>query len=80
MIFQGGKQRVFELLEPAQLGDGMSRAFDLAIICLLAVNVMGAILRTVGRFSQSYGAFFDLFEYGHCGGVYRRVFGSTMGL
>ncbi len=63
MIFQGGKQRVFELLEPAPLGDCMGRAFDLAIICLLAVNVVGAILRTVGRFSQSYGAFFDLFEY-----------------
>ena len=63
MIFQRGKQRVFELLEPAPLGDYMSRVFDLAIICLLAVNVVGAILRTVGRFSQSYGAFFDQLEY-----------------
>ena len=59
------RKRIWEILEIAQPGDGQSRAFDLAIRGLIALNVLSVILETVPEVEASAGVWlrwFDLFS------------------
>ena len=59
------RKRVWEVLEIAQPGDGQSRAFDLAIRGLIALNVLSVILETVPEVDASAGVWlrwFDVFS------------------
>jgi len=59
------RRRVWEILEIAQPGDDQSRAFDLAIRGLIALNVLSVILETVPEVEVSAGVWlrwFDLFS------------------
>ena len=59
------RKRVWEVLEIAQPGDGQSRAFDLAIRGLIALNVLSVILETVPEVEASAGVWlrwFDIFS------------------
>ncbi|MBT8397645.1 MAG: ion transporter [Gemmatimonadetes bacterium] len=59
------RRRVWEILEIAQTGDGKSRAFDLAIRGLIALNVLSVILETVPEVEATAGSWlrwFDIFS------------------
>ena len=59
------RKRVWEILEIAQPGDGVSRAFDLSIRGLIALNVLSVILETVPEVEAMGGVWlrwFDLFS------------------
>ena len=56
------KNRTYEILEKALPGDRPSRAFDIFIIALIALNVVMVILETVADLALNYGAFFELFD------------------
>jgi len=51
------RRRVYEILEVAEEGDRTSRAFDLFIVCLIALNVLALVIATVPAFSPLSGAF-----------------------
>ena len=55
------KRRIYEILEVAEQGDRLSRAFDMFIISLIALNVLAFILSTVPSLN-SFVRLFRLFE------------------
>jgi voltage-gated potassium channel len=56
------RQRAWAILEPASDGDQVSRRFDVAILTLIALNVIAVILGTVGEVQVRWGGLLDLFE------------------
>jgi hypothetical protein len=60
--FMLGQRRAWEILEVARPGDRSSRAFDVAILLLIALNVLAVILETVAGFEARYGSYFLGFE------------------
>ena len=56
------KKRTFEILETALPGDKASRAFDIFIISLIALNVLAVILETEKAIYSKAPIFFHLFE------------------
>ncbi len=56
------RKRVHEILEVAVAGDRASRAFDLFILLLIALNVLASTLATVPSIASAHGAALDLFE------------------
>jgi voltage-gated potassium channel len=54
--------RIYEILEAAKTGDGISRAFDVFIVTLISLNVIAVILGTVEALSSQYGQIFRWFE------------------
>jgi voltage-gated potassium channel len=56
------KRRVFEILEAAGRGDIPSRAFDIFIVSLIALNLVAVILETVRSLSGRYNSIFRNFE------------------
>lgn len=56
------RRRVFEILESAEEGDRVSKAFDIALLLLILANVLSAILETVPSLAEAYAPQFALFE------------------
>ena len=54
--------RIWEILEPAKPGDRASRTFDIAILALIAANVVAVVLGTVGTVEQHFGRSLYIFE------------------
>ncbi len=50
------KRRTYEIVELAGPGDHVSRAFDIAILLLIALNVAAMIAETVAAIRERYGA------------------------
>ena len=57
------KTRLYAIMEKAEAGDRLSRKFDICIVSLIALNVVMVILETVDGFKETYGRFFDVFEF-----------------
>ena len=56
------KARVFSLLDVAGEGDQASRAVDIFIIALIALNIMAMVLDSVGSIHAAASGFFHVFE------------------
>jgi len=56
------RQRIFQLLEAAQVGDPISRGIDLSIMLLILLNVLAAVLETVPSIGSRWPTFFATFE------------------
>lgn len=56
------RQRVNEILEPANEGDRSSRAFDLFIVLLIAVNTLAIVLESVAETYAAAPFIFDWLE------------------
>jgi voltage-gated potassium channel len=56
------KQRVHEILEVAGPGDKASRVFDIALVSLIAANVLAAIIETVPEVGGPCARAFHVFE------------------
>lgn len=56
------KRRVYEVLEVARPGDRLSRVFDVAILALIALNVVALILGTVASISFRIGIALQMIE------------------
>ncbi len=54
--------RTWEILEVACPGDGVSRAFDIFILCLISLNVLAVIFGTVDSVQERHGALLRWFE------------------
>ncbi|MEZ4397265.1 MAG: ion transporter [Candidatus Krumholzibacteriia bacterium] len=56
------RRRVWEIVEVAHPGDRASRAFDVFILVLIFLNVLAAILGTVGSVEATVGGSLRIFE------------------
>jgi voltage-gated potassium channel len=56
------RQRTWEIVEAAKLGDKASRAFDISILSLIFLNVLAVIFGSVKEIEASLGVFLDVFE------------------
>jgi voltage-gated potassium channel len=56
------RKRVFEIVEIAKPGDNLSRAFDIFIITLIALNVIALILESVQNIKAFSPRLFSIFE------------------
>jgi len=56
------KERLYEILEIAAVGDIPSKLFDIFIMTLITLNVIAVILATVERFGFQYQYYFRIFE------------------
>ena len=56
------RHRIHELLEPAGTGDRASRAVDIFIVTLIALNVVALVLETVEPVRRAFPALFPWFE------------------
>ena len=56
------KKRLYDILETATEGNGVSRIFDIFIIALIALNVLAVILETVEGFYIQFEQVFNFFE------------------
>lgn len=56
------RQRTWEVVEVAASGDRLSRAFDLAILSLIFLNVVAVILDSVEALHRRMGGFLEGFE------------------
>jgi voltage-gated potassium channel len=56
------RRRLYLILQPAQDRDRASRAFDVFILSLIALNVLSIILESVRDLRDSWGVWFDGFE------------------
>jgi len=56
------KERLYEILEIAAVGDIPSKLFDIFIMTLITLNVIAVILATVERFNLQYQYYFRIFE------------------
>ena len=56
------KERLYEILEIAAVGDITSKFFDIFIITLITLNVVAVILATVERLDSQYQYYFRIFE------------------
>lgn len=62
MSYNQIQERVWRIVEPDRLGDLHSRLFDLAIICLIALNVAAVILESVDSIRIRYNSELRAFE------------------
>lgn len=56
------RQRTWEIVETAKAGDASSRAFDIAILSLIFLNVIAVIIGSLQSVQQRWGVFLNLFE------------------
>lgn len=56
------KRRMFEIIEVAHHGDKASRAFDIVVISLISLNILGVILSTVRSIDAAIGTYLHWFE------------------
>ncbi len=56
------KQRVWQILEVDRAGDRLSRAFDIFIISLIALNGLAFVFGTVEDLASAFGSWLDAFE------------------
>lgn len=56
------QKRTWEVVEASKPGDTASRAFDIAILLLIFLNVIACIIGTVQSIQDRWGAFLDVFE------------------
>lgn len=56
------KERLYEILEIAAVGDIPSKLFDIFIMALITLNVIAVILATVEKFDSQYQYYFRIFE------------------
>jgi len=56
------RKRTWEIVEVAQLDDTASRAFDIAILSLIFLNVIAVIIGSIRDVEARFGTFLDLFE------------------
>jgi voltage-gated potassium channel len=59
---QAIKRRVFDVISRAEEGDGLSRAFDLTIMSLIALSVLSIILQSFESLAGRYAPAFTSFE------------------
>ena len=58
----GLRRRVYEMVEVAKPGDRASWVFDVAILSLIALNVLATILESVPEIGEPWAVAFQLFE------------------
>ncbi|MEX0717649.1 MAG: ion transporter [Planctomycetaceae bacterium] len=58
----GWRRRVWEIVEVARPGDRLSRAFDIAMLALIFLNVLAVVLESVRPLRAAWGPFFIAFE------------------
>ncbi len=56
------RRRIFDILEPAAEGDRLSRAFDIFIVALIAMNVLAIILESVQAVRERWSGWLWGFE------------------
>ncbi len=56
------KNRIYQIIEKAEEGDKLSRAFDIFIITLILLNVLAIILNSIQALSLKYSIVFKIFE------------------
>lgn len=56
------RNRTYELLEPAQAGDRISRRFDSFIVLLISLNILALVLESVDGINARLDAWFFWFE------------------
>lgn len=56
------RKRVFEVFAPDQPRDPLSRGFDIALMLLIALNVLAVVLETVPSLTAAWGNQFAIFE------------------
>ena len=56
------RRRVYEVLEVAHSGDRLSLVVDVALIVLVAANILAIILESIDSLFVRYGPFFTVFE------------------
>ena len=56
------QHRTWQIMEAAHSGDNVSQSFDFFIFTLILLNVLVAILETVGSYNERYHVFFHLFD------------------
>jgi voltage-gated potassium channel len=56
------RRRIYELLEVARPGDRMSQVVDLALVTLIAANVVAVILESIPGIGSEHAAAFATFE------------------
>lgn len=56
------RRRIWELLQPARRGDGAAFAVNLALLTLIALNVLAAIISTVPELPDAWHRAFRVFE------------------
>ena len=56
------RRRVFEILEPPTEGDAASRAFDVFILALIFLNVLGIVVESLPTFPDSSRRLLRIFE------------------
>lgn len=56
------RQRTWEIVETAKAGDASSRAFDIAILSLIFLNVIAVIIGSLQSVQERWGVFLNLFE------------------
>ncbi len=57
------RKRVYEILAVAQPNDTLSKAFDVFIVALIALNVIAMMLDSVNDIHVAADGFFKIFEY-----------------
>ena len=62
MSYSQLQQRVWHIVEPDRHGDIHSRLFDIAIICLIMLNVAAVILESMDSIRSRYGVGLRVFE------------------
>ena len=56
------KERLYEILEIAAVGDTPSKLFDIFIVTLITLNIIAVILATVEKIDLQYKYYFRIFE------------------
>ena len=56
------RERAWEIVEAARPGDNASRAFDIAILALIFLNVLAVIIGSVESIQERWGKFLKVFE------------------
>lgn len=57
------RKRIWEIVEAAKPGDKASRAFDIAILTLIFLNVVAVIIGSVQSVQHQWGAWLNDFEF-----------------
>jgi len=56
------KKRLFEILEPAEEGDLVSKIFDISIITLICINIAAVVASSFNSINENFAFFLNSFE------------------
>ncbi|MEE9425954.1 MAG: cyclic nucleotide-gated ion channel [Methylococcales bacterium] len=57
------RERVFRIIEVAELGDLPSHRFDVFIIIMIAINIAAVIIGSIAKFHIQYGVWLNMLAY-----------------